>query len=227
MSRVSTSLHVRGRLRAAPAASAGSLPRARFASCDAPNFARDVKMLPPCGESVSMQPLLPVAVFVQYMHLADRSSCNRDLPSVPAPPRRAESCNPPVPWRGGGSGRLRLTPYRPLPRPAASRSSARMRAAPAPRGRPAGAGSGPRAADGASRPPVRPRARAPPSIGLKGPRRPARRMAARKPSGRKIRLHKKTRQTEPVPTWILLRTKRKVRTNPKRRAWRQTDVEVG
>lgn len=55
----------------------------------------------------------------------------------------------------------------------------------------------------------------------------AARMAARKPSGRKIRLHKKTLQTTPVPTWILLRTKRRVRTNPKRRAWRQTDVEVG
>ena len=71
------------------------------------------------------------------------------------------------------------------------------------------------------------RALARPAIGLKGPWRPPRLMAARKPSGRKIRLHKKTLQTTPVPTWILLRTKRRVRTNPKRRAWRQTDVEVG
>ena len=52
-------------------------------------------------------------------------------------------------------------------------------------------------------------------------------MAARKHSGRKIRLLKKQKQTSPVPAWIILKTKRAVRTNPKRRAWRQTDVEVG
>ena len=52
-------------------------------------------------------------------------------------------------------------------------------------------------------------------------------MAARKRSGRKIRLLKKIKQTKPVPAWIILRTKRSVRTNPKRRAWRSTDVEVG
>ena len=52
-------------------------------------------------------------------------------------------------------------------------------------------------------------------------------MAARKSSPRKIRLLKKTRQASPVPAWIILKTKRAVRTNPKRRAWRSTDVEVG
>ena len=52
-------------------------------------------------------------------------------------------------------------------------------------------------------------------------------MAARKHSGRKIRLLKKQKETSPVPAWVILRTKRSVRTNPKRRAWRQTDVEVG
>jgi len=52
-------------------------------------------------------------------------------------------------------------------------------------------------------------------------------MAARKRSGRKIRLLKKTKETSPVPAWVILRTKRSVRTNPKRRAWRSTDVEVG
>ena len=52
-------------------------------------------------------------------------------------------------------------------------------------------------------------------------------MAARKHSGRKIRLLKKQRQASPVPAWIILKTKRAVRTNPNRRAWRQTDVEVG
>jgi large subunit ribosomal protein L39e len=38
---------------------------------------------------------------------------------------------------------------------------------------------------------------------------------------------KKQKQASPVPAWIILKTKRTVRTNPKRRAWRQTDVEVG
>ena len=52
-------------------------------------------------------------------------------------------------------------------------------------------------------------------------------MAARKRSGRKIRLLKKIKEPSPVPAWIILRTKRSVRTNPKRRAWRSTDVEVG
>jgi len=52
-------------------------------------------------------------------------------------------------------------------------------------------------------------------------------MAAHKSTPRKIRLLKKTRQAKPVPAWIIQRTKRTVRTNPKRRAWRSTDVEVG
>lgn len=52
-------------------------------------------------------------------------------------------------------------------------------------------------------------------------------MAARKSSGRKIRLIKKRKQAAAVPAWVILKTKRSVRTNPKRRAWRSTDVEVG
>ena len=52
-------------------------------------------------------------------------------------------------------------------------------------------------------------------------------MAARMRSGRKIRLLKKTKEPSPVAAWVILRTKRSVRTNPKRRAWRSTDVEVG
>ncbi len=52
-------------------------------------------------------------------------------------------------------------------------------------------------------------------------------MAARKSSPRKIRLLKKTKQTSPVPAWVILRTNRHVRTNPKRRAWRSADSEVG
>jgi len=52
-------------------------------------------------------------------------------------------------------------------------------------------------------------------------------MAARKYSGRKNRLIKKQKQASSVPAWVILRTKRSVRTNPKRRSWRSTDVEVG
>ena len=52
-------------------------------------------------------------------------------------------------------------------------------------------------------------------------------MAARKRSGRKIRLLKKQKQTTPVPAWIIMRTNKKVITNPKRSAGGQTDGEVG
>jgi len=50
-------------------------------------------------------------------------------------------------------------------------------------------------------------------------------VAARKSGARKTRLMKKIKQH--VPAWIIMKTKRKVRTNPKQRAWRRTDVEVG
>jgi large subunit ribosomal protein L39e len=52
-------------------------------------------------------------------------------------------------------------------------------------------------------------------------------MAAHKSTPRKNRLMKKLKQNSPVPAWIIVRTKRKVRTNPKRRQWRRTDVRVG
>jgi len=52
-------------------------------------------------------------------------------------------------------------------------------------------------------------------------------MATRKSSARKIRLIKKTNQAKSVPSWVILKTKRAVRTNPKARQWRRTDVEVG
>ena len=52
-------------------------------------------------------------------------------------------------------------------------------------------------------------------------------MAARKHSGRKNRLMKKTKQNSSLPAWVIVRTSRKVRRNPKMRDWRRTDVEVG
>ena len=52
-------------------------------------------------------------------------------------------------------------------------------------------------------------------------------MAARKSTPRKNRLMKKVKQNSSVPAWIIVRTKRRVRTNPKKRQWRRTDVSVG
>ena len=52
-------------------------------------------------------------------------------------------------------------------------------------------------------------------------------MGAHKSSPRKIRLLKKTKQASSVPAWIILKTKRAVRTNPKRRAWRSSSTRVG
>ena len=52
-------------------------------------------------------------------------------------------------------------------------------------------------------------------------------MAARKNTSRKIRLLRKVKQNRPVPAWVIIRTHRQVRTNPKRRSWRRSDVNVG
>jgi len=52
-------------------------------------------------------------------------------------------------------------------------------------------------------------------------------MATRKPTGRKNRLIKKIKQNSATPAWIIARTHRKVRRNPKQREWRRTDVNVG
>ncbi len=52
-------------------------------------------------------------------------------------------------------------------------------------------------------------------------------MASRKPTGRKNRLMKKVRQNSSVPAWVIVRTHRRVRRNPRQRAWRKTDVNVG
>ncbi|MEO9277622.1 MAG: 50S ribosomal protein L39e [Nitrososphaera sp.] len=52
-------------------------------------------------------------------------------------------------------------------------------------------------------------------------------MAAHKSTPRKTRLMRKLKQNSPVPAWIIAKTKRRVRSNPKRRQWRRTDVRVG
>lgn len=55
----------------------------------------------------------------------------------------------------------------------------------------------------------------------------SRKMAARKNTSRKKRLIRRVKQNRPVPAWVIIRTHRHVRTNPKRRVWRRSDVNVG
>lgn len=52
-------------------------------------------------------------------------------------------------------------------------------------------------------------------------------MAARKHTGKKNRLMKKIRQNAATPTWVIVKTNRRVRRNPKQRDWRKTSVNVG
>jgi len=47
-----------------------------------------------------------------------------------------------------------------------------------------------------------------------------------KTKGVKKRLYKRLKESSPVPTWVVIKTKRKVRTSPKRRSWRRTRLKV-
>jgi len=49
---------------------------------------------------------------------------------------------------------------------------------------------------------------------------------SKKTSGIKIRLLKARRQNVAVPTWVVVKTRRAVSTNPKRKNWRRTKLEV-
>jgi len=51
-------------------------------------------------------------------------------------------------------------------------------------------------------------------------------MARNKPTAKKLRLAKAGKEKKPVPTWVIGRTDGKVRTNPKRRSWRQTKIKA-
>ena len=52
-------------------------------------------------------------------------------------------------------------------------------------------------------------------------------MARTKPPAKKRRLAKATKQKEAVPTWVIVRTNGKVRTNPKRRRnWRTGKIKA-
>jgi len=45
-------------------------------------------------------------------------------------------------------------------------------------------------------------------------------MARNRPLGRKLRYAKEMKTSSSVPSWIILRTNRRVTTHPKRRKWR-------
>jgi large subunit ribosomal protein L39e len=52
-------------------------------------------------------------------------------------------------------------------------------------------------------------------------------MARTKPPAKKRRLAKATKQKKAVPTWVIVRTDGKVRTNPKRgRNWRKRKIKA-
>ncbi|MCD6511873.1 MAG: 50S ribosomal protein L39e [Thaumarchaeota archaeon] len=51
-------------------------------------------------------------------------------------------------------------------------------------------------------------------------------MSKNKPTGVKNRLMKALKQNSGVPAWVILRTNRRVRTNPKRRNWRRKWLKV-
>jgi large subunit ribosomal protein L39e len=47
-----------------------------------------------------------------------------------------------------------------------------------------------------------------------------------KDKGKKNRLRKATKRTRSVPTWVIVRTNRQVRNNPKNRNWRQRKLKI-
>lgn len=51
-------------------------------------------------------------------------------------------------------------------------------------------------------------------------------MARYKPLGKKLRLIKAAKESQPVPSWIIVKTKGKFRTHPKRfRNWRSQKIK--
>jgi large subunit ribosomal protein L39e len=47
-----------------------------------------------------------------------------------------------------------------------------------------------------------------------------------KDTGKKNRLRKATKRARSVPTWVIVRTNRHVRSNPKNRNWRQRKLKI-
>lgn len=51
-------------------------------------------------------------------------------------------------------------------------------------------------------------------------------MARHKPLGRKLRLASALNSNAPIPLWVVVKTRRKVRVNYKRRNWRRQKLKV-
>ena len=51
-------------------------------------------------------------------------------------------------------------------------------------------------------------------------------MARVKDTSKKNRLVKAGKQSRSPPTWVIVRTNRKVRSNPKKRSWRQRKLKL-
>jgi large subunit ribosomal protein L39e len=50
-------------------------------------------------------------------------------------------------------------------------------------------------------------------------------VARYKPTAKKRRLIKANKKSKAVPTWVIAKTKGKVRTNPRRRHWRRNKMK--
>jgi len=50
-------------------------------------------------------------------------------------------------------------------------------------------------------------------------------MARNKPFPKKIRLGKKGKSNQTVPTWVIMRTSRRVTNHPKKRQWRHSRIK--
>ncbi|MEM2848801.1 MAG: 50S ribosomal protein L39e [Candidatus Bathyarchaeia archaeon] len=51
-------------------------------------------------------------------------------------------------------------------------------------------------------------------------------MTTHKPAGKKRRLGRALKQNRPVPPWVYLKTKGRVRSSPKRRNWRGVKLKL-
>jgi large subunit ribosomal protein L39e len=51
-------------------------------------------------------------------------------------------------------------------------------------------------------------------------------MARNKPLARKLRLGRAYKSNQPVPAWVIIKTMRRVRFNPRRRHWRISKLKV-
>jgi len=51
-------------------------------------------------------------------------------------------------------------------------------------------------------------------------------VARNKPGAKKLRLAKAGKTNSAVPAWVIIKTRRKFTTHPKRRHWRRTKLKV-